>query len=268
MRKLETALYAMTLLVMSAGPIVWSQTTPTATKPAQEVPVVAPPATRPSKPDTSLWAERTFYLNNSDQTAQANEIVTAIRNMVPPETRVYLVPTQNAIAVRASAEDFTLIQRLLSDLDRPRKSYRLTYTVTEMDGGKRVGTQHFAMVMVSGQETKLKQGSKVPIATGSYNSGGNAAIGVQTQFTYLDVGMNFDATMQEMGTNGRLRFSVEQSSIALEASGVGPQNPIVRQTSLAGEATLSPSKPMMLGSVDIPASTRHLDIEVVMEPLS
>ena len=40
-----------------------------------------------------------------------------------------------------------------------------------MDGGKRIGTQHFAMIVVTGQRTVLKQGSKVPIVTGSYNAG-------------------------------------------------------------------------------------------------
>lgn len=262
MRKLVTTLYAATLLVVSCGPIAWSQTTTTTAKPATEVAVPTPPVTRSVRPDPSLWLERTFFLNNIAQQNEANEIVTSLRNILSAETKVYLVSSENAITVRASVEDFTLIQKLLNDLDRPRKTYRLTYTVTEIDGSKRIGTQHFAVVVVSGQETRLKQGSRVPIATGSYN-----AAGVQTDFNYLDIGMNFASTVQEMGANGRLRFNVEQSSLAPETSGVGPQDPIVRQTSLAGEATLAPGKPMMLGSVDIPVSTRHLDIEVVMQPL-
>jgi hypothetical protein len=163
------------------------------------------------------------------------------------------------------------VQKLLNDVDRPKKTYRLTYTITEMEGGKRVGTQHFAMVVASGQPTKLKQGSKVPVATGSYStnaSGANAnGSGVQTQFTYLDVGMNFEATLDEFTNGVRLRSSVEQLSVAEEKSGVGAQDPIVRQTSLAGASFLSPGKPLMLGSLDIPGSTRHLDIEVVMEQL-
>ena len=272
MRKLATTLYAATLLVVSCGPIAWSQTPPATAKSATEVPVSTPTASRPARPDPSLWLERTFFLNNIAQQNEASEIVTSLRNILSPETRVYLVSSENAITVRASAEDFTLIQKLLNDLDRPRRTYRLTYTVTEIDGSKRIGTQHFTVVTVSGQETRLKQGSRVPIATGSYNasdtSGTNAApAGVQTQFTYLDIGMNFSSTVQEIGQNGRLRFNVEQSSLAPETSGVGPQDPIVRQTSLAGEATLAPGKPLMLGSVDIPGSTRHLDIEVIMEPL-
>ncbi len=48
-----------------------------------------------------------------------------------------------------------------------------------------------------GQRATLKIGSKIPVATGSYNAGvstGIASLGVQTQFQYLDVGVNIDMT--------------------------------------------------------------------------
>ena len=54
------------------------------------------------------------------------------------------------------------------------KTYRLTYTLTETDGGKRVGTQHFAMIVVSGRKTVLKQGNRVPLVTGSVSTSGGA----------------------------------------------------------------------------------------------
>jgi Bacterial type II and III secretion system protein len=189
-----------------------------------------------------------------------------------PCDKIYLVAAQNAIAIRAGSDNIALAEKLLSDLTHPKKNYRLTFTVTEMDSDKRIGTQHFAMVVVAGQNAKLKQGSKVPIATGTYNAtattGEHASpAGAQTQFTYLDVGMNFDATLVDMGPQALLRFSVEQSSVAGETTIAGVQEPIIRQTSLTGEATLSPGKPNMLGSVDIPASTRRLDIEVALENL-
>jgi hypothetical protein len=55
------------------------------------------------------------------------------------------------------------------------------------------------------------------------------------------------------------------TSIAEEKSGVGAQDPIVRQTVMEGTAFLAVGKPLILGSIDIPGSTRRLDIEVVME---
>jgi hypothetical protein len=102
----------------------------------------------------------------------------------------------------------------------------------------------------------------VPIMTGTYNTGSSSA---QTQMTYLDIGMNFDASLDEFANGVRLRSKVEQSSIAEEKSGVGAQDPIVRQTVLEGTSFLTPGKPMMLGSLDIPGTTRRLDVEVVMD---
>jgi type II secretory pathway component GspD/PulD (secretin) len=218
-------------------------------------------------------ADETFYLKNAVYQSDANEVVTALRNILPAESKVFLVANENAIVVRTTPELLGVTQTLLNDLDRPKKAYRLTYTVTEMDGTRRVGIQHFAMVVVSGQQSTLKQGSRVPIATGSYNAtvtaGANPApAGVQTQFTYLDIGMNFDATLTALENGALLKSSIEQSSLAPETSGVGPQDPVVRQTSLKGMFYLTPNKPLNLGAVDIPGSTRHLDVEVVMEPLS
>jgi type II secretory pathway component GspD/PulD (secretin) len=131
-----------------------------------------------------------------------------------------------------------------------------------MDEGKRIGVQHYSMVVVTGQRTTLKQGSKVPIVTGSYSAGSSP---VQTQMTYIDIGLNFDATLDEFANGVRLRSKVEQSSIGEEKSGVVEQDPIVRQTVLEGTSFLTPGKPLVLGSLDITGSTRHLEVEVVME---
>ena len=87
------------------------------------------------------------------------------------------------------------------------------------------------MVVVAGQRTVLKQGSKIPLLTGSYN---NTSSQAEPQVTYIDVGLNFDATLDEFANGVRLRTKIDQSSVAEEKSGVGPQAPVVRQTSLEG----------------------------------
>ncbi|MEO6805048.1 MAG: secretin N-terminal domain-containing protein [Edaphobacter sp.] len=207
----------------------------------------------------------TIYLKNSTEQNEANQIVVAVRNMVAPSVKIYLVPSQNAITIRGSEEEIALAKKIVSDLDRPKKTYRLTYTITVIDGGKRTGVERFAMVATDGQRTAMKQGSKVPIATGSYKPSGTSD--TQTQFTYLDIGMNFDATLNETANGGKLRTKVEQLSIAEENSGVGPQDPIVRQVALEGTTYLTLGKQQVLGSLDIPGSTRHMDVEVMMEPI-
>jgi type II secretory pathway component GspD/PulD (secretin) len=206
----------------------------------------------------------TFYLSNVSQINDGNEIQTAVRNLLPPTVKIYLVPSQNALLVCGGHDDLALAQKIIRDLDRPKKTYRLTYTMTEMDGGKRVGTQHFAMIVVGGQRTVLKQGSKVPVATGTYNAGASTA-GTQTQFTYLDIGMNFDATLTEIAGGAMLKSKVEQSAVTEDKTISGVNEPVIRQTSLEGTSMLTLGKPMVLGSVDVPGSTRHTDVEVVME---
>jgi hypothetical protein len=142
---------------------------------------------------------------------------------------------------------------------------RLTYTVTEMDGEKRIGTQHFAMTAdPSSGDSILKVGSRVPIATGQYNAGSTAVL-ANTQFQYMDVGLNFSARLREFPTGVEITSKVEQSSVSEEQSTLGRNDPVIRQAVLQNTALLTPGKPVMLGSLDVPGSTRHLDIEVVLE---
>ena len=206
---------------------------------------------------------QTFYLSSVTQLKDADEIVTALRNMLDPSVKIYLVPSENALSMRGTPEEIAQAQKLLKDLDRPKKTFRLVYTVTEMDGGKKIGVQHFAVVLASGGRTTLKQGSRVPIATGSYGTSG--AAGQQTQFTYLDVGVNIDASIDGYADGVRLRTKVEQSSVAETHSIMGVDEPVIRQTVLEGTSILVQGKPLVLGSADVSGSTRHLDVEVVLE---
>ncbi len=208
-------------------------------------------------PPTEL---KVFHLQNMSQPNEANELLTAIRLLLNPVTKLFLDPTTNDILIEAPPDQIDRAQRIIAALDRPKNLYRLTFTVTESDAGKRVGLQHFTMVVASGAHSVLKDGSKVPIATGS-GEGSNA----QTQITYLDVGLNFDATIQEVNGGFSLKSKIEQSSAAEEHPSAGPQDPIVRQAVLEGTTIVTLGKPLTLGSIDVPGSTRHLDFEVSAE---
>jgi hypothetical protein len=204
---------------------------------------------------------QTFYLSPAAPN-DGNEVLTAIRLLDPPDTKLYLTPSASAITVAGTAEEVALAERIIRELDHGKKEYKLTYTFTESDGGKKIGVQHLAVVVAVGGRTTLKNGSRVPVTTGSYNTSGAA---VQTQFTYLDVGTNIDASLDQIEGGARLRSKVEQSSI--EESTARTQDPIVRQSVLEGTSFLTAGKPEMLGTLDIAGSTRHLEIEVVMEPV-
>jgi type II secretory pathway component GspD/PulD (secretin) len=208
---------------------------------------------------------RTIFLTNATQQNDANEIQIAIRNLFDPSIKIYLIASKNAITVTSYPEEIDRIQAYIKTIDTPRPSYRLTYTLTDSDGDKRVGTQHFSMVVVSGQRTTFKQGTKIPVATGTME---DSKSGAATQFTYLDVGMNFDATLYDVAGGVRLDSKIEQSSVAPEPANIaGVSEPIIRQSVLQGASMLSPGKPLMLGSADIAGSTHRLDITVLMEPI-
>ncbi|MGA3162259.1 MAG: hypothetical protein ABSC77_13715 [Terracidiphilus sp.] len=140
-------------------------------------------------------------------------------------------------------------------------TYRLTYTLTELDGSKRIGTQHFALTVTPLNGGHIKLGSKIPIATESSNPASLAPSQVQ----YQDVGLNISARIREIGAGVSLDSNMEQTSISEEQSSVGKSDPVIRQSKLENTALLTPGKPVMLGSLDVPGSTRHLDVEVVVE---
>jgi type II secretory pathway component GspD/PulD (secretin) len=212
-----------------------------------------------TKPDAESY--QTFYIVNVGQPNDLNDIQNALRNMLP-KARLFAVASQNAISVHGTQEDIALARRIVGDLDRARKVYRLTYTITEIDDGKRVGSQRLGLVVTPGQKTVLKQGSKVPVVTGPSGDGkANQNLEVQ----YVDVGLNIDATTEAIPEGVRLRTKVEQSSLADEKSGLGAQDPVIRQTLLDDYSTLVEGKPLVLGSLDIPGSTRRQEIEVVAE---
>lgn len=238
------------------------------TKPAE----TKAPESRSSepRPDLSQFVIKTYFLKNVSQQNDANEVLIALRNMADHYDRMYLIASENAIVVDAPPEQQALAQRIISELDRPRKAYRLTFTLADSDNGKRVGIQHFSIIVTAGQRTTLKQGSKIPVITGTYNPGSQSA---QNQFQYLDVGMNFDVSLEDSPSGLRLRAKVEDSSVGSpseygNSSGPLAQEPIVHQTSLEGTSIVTLGKPLTLGSVDVAGSTRHVDIEVVAEPVS
>ena len=205
---------------------------------------------------------RTFHLNAAASQAEQNEILTAARNMAPVTLKIFLVPSQNAVVVRGNPDAVAQVAELFGQVDHVHKQYRLTYTITESDSGKRIGLQRYSMVLTSGERMQMKEGSRIPVITGSYTK---ADQGIEKQTTYLDVGMNFDSVVQEYGNGVQLKAKIEQSSLAAEKSGVGPEDPIVRQTRLEGTSFLTEGKPLSLGTLDVISSTRRLEVEATIE---
>ncbi len=204
---------------------------------------------------------RTFHLSASATQAEQNEILTAVRNAGLPSTRIFLVPAQNAIVVRSTPDQVQQTGELIKELDHPHRQYRLTYTFTDIDTGKRIGVQRYSMVLAEGERMQMKEGSRIPIYTGSTSIPGQ----ITKQATYLDVGLNFDSTVRDYGNGVQLKSNIEQSAVVAEKSSTGPEDPIIRQTRLEGTSYLVEGKPLVLGGLDVLGSTRRLEVEAMVE---
>jgi type II secretory pathway component GspD/PulD (secretin) len=204
----------------------------------------------------------TFYLKYTSQASDENEIYTALRNALDLDVRSFMVASQRAIIVRGLPDDIALATQLLSELDRPRDAYRLTYTLTDFDSTRRLSSQHYVLAAMDGQQTELKQGSKVSVETGTYNV---PSADIENQFAYINVGLSFDATVTAVNGGATLKSAVEQSSLADDKPAPAGQNPLIRQTLLEGVYLVPLGKPTPLGTLDLPGTTHHLEIEVLLE---
>jgi type II secretory pathway component GspD/PulD (secretin) len=196
-----------------------------------------------------------LYLSNSTGQQDANDVQTALRNMLP-RSRIYYANTSNALLIRGSAEDVAAAQKIVDDLDKPRKTYRLTFTIG--DGST---NRHFVLVVTSGERSELKQGSRVPIMTGSYGDSKQE----HNEIQYVDVGMSVQATLTGLGEGLRLRSKIEQTSVADEKSNVGIQDPVIRQSVLEDDTALSPGKQATLGSMEMLDGGKKVEVSVTAE---
>ena len=275
---------------------------------------------------------QTFYLTNASQQNDANEILTAVRQILDPSVKMYLVPSQNAIVMRATPDQLLLMQKMLNDLDRAKPevvvdvavlevsrdkvrklgitlptSFGLTPTATtststgatsgtSTSGGTTTGQQsttsgltlsnlahlnstNFSVTVgggtvnalltdaatrvlqnpriraSDGQRATLKIGSKIPIATGSLNTGGvggvgGLGLGVQTSFTYTDVGVNIDMTPivhQDRDVTLKLKIEVSQQNGSVVISGV--EEPIISQRVIEQVIQLKDGEPSILAGL-------------------
>ena len=88
--------------------------------------------------------------------------------------------------------------------------------------------------------------------TGSFNEAGGGP--ANTQFQYVDVGLNVNASLEGYGDGLRLMSKIEETSVSEQKSNVGIQDPIVNQSVLDAPAAVNSGKPVMLGSLEMPAS--------------
>ncbi len=114
--------------------------------------------------------------------------------------------------------------------------------------------------MVDGQDAKLRIGDRVPVATGSFQAGvGVGATGaagsivnplVNTQFTYLDVGVIVDVTPRIFPNNEvGLKLAVEVSSVTGTQNIGGINQPVISTRRIEHDVRLQDGEVNILGGL-------------------
>jgi general secretion pathway protein D len=112
------------------------------------------------------------------------------------------------------------------------------------------------------QKATLKIGERVPVATGSFQPGiGGVGINplVNTQFQYLDVGVNIDVTPHiHADREVTLKITMEISSVVGQSSIGGISQPIIGQKKIEHEIRLRDGEPSLIGGIFDDSQTRSL----------
>lgn len=106
---------------------------------------------------------------------------------------------------------------------------------------------------LNGQKASLKIGERVPVATGSFQSGisGLSVSGlVNTQFQYIDVGVNIDITPHiHLDGDVTLKISLDVSSVINNRPIGGITEPVIGQRKVEHEIRLKDGEVSLLGGM-------------------
>lgn len=116
-----------------------------------------------------------------------------------------------------------------------------------------------------GEKATLKIGDRVPVATGSFQAGvgvGTSSINplVNTQFQYIDVGVNIDVTPRvHPDGDVSMKLSIEVSSITGTSNIGGINQPVISQRKIEHDIRLKNGEVSVLGGLIERTQTKNLN---------
>ena len=138
--------------------------------------------------------------------------------------------------------------------DKPVHSYRVDFSLNELEDGKKINTRHYSMNVNTGDrnEVKISTGARVP------EEGGVSRAPVDTQSDFLHVRTHIYCRVQERGDE--LLLSVE--SVISSMLTPPKVRPVDREIDIMGSTVATLGKPIVIGSVEDPTSNHEFQLEV------
>ncbi len=142
---------------------------------------------------------------------------------------------------------------------RPGSTYRLAFTVSEVQDGKSINSREYTTMVVPDDWGRLRIVTRVP-----YESTSGATHAVQ----YMDVGLSLDAMLRSVGNELRLEASCDISSFAIPEQAEGRSlSPVTRDIRSQAQILVSLGKPTLLSTLDDPNSMKRYEIAVTVTKL-
>ena len=137
-------------------------------------------------------------------------------------------------------------------LTRPNATYKVEFSVYEVQNGKRLNARKYMTLADDGQGARIRVGSQVPLVVGG--SGG---------YQYKDIGMNIDCRPHGDENGVSLDLTVEMSSVLKpEESHQSNEHPVFRTDRSSLVAVVPLGKPTVTSTMDDVSSDRRYEIEV------
>ena len=148
-----------------------------------------------------------------------------------------------------------------NDSREPGHSYRLDFTISELEDGKKINSRQYSINLNSGEANEIKIGTRVPVEA------------KQGEFQYLDVGTSIWCRLRDstdvawLANDVMLQVRSDLSNFAIPDQQAQNMRPIIRQVKIDSSAIATVGKQMVVGSADDPNSKRQFQVEVMVTRL-
>jgi hypothetical protein len=146
----------------------------------------------------------------------------------------------------------------------PPHTYRLDYTLTESEGGKKIDSRRYSLETGGGTNSGrswssyIESGTRVPVESkGDTNHQYN-------EYQYIDVGTKFRCSISQRDGAQVLDTGLTLSSVAPDATDIDARHPILRNLEIGNVTPIQTGKTTLVGSAEDPNSGRTFLLEVTV----
>jgi len=152
--------------------------------------------------------------------------------------------------------------------DTEPAAYKVEFAIRDNADSAKTA-RRYTLRMDGDRRYAFKVGSRVPVAVRSSQPGaGDSGAGpaVNTQYTYLDVGVNIESMIIETNHRYTLRGSLDISTIVQHdaAHGANPPSPTVAQTRMDIGTGIELGQPTVIATIDDPVTARQFQVEATV----